>query len=1253
MFSIYFKQAYCQSYHIHKKINWKKKKAENPNKKALPFNFSEVIYPDETGLPWYTFTLNVPGKHTSSFDVEVKKSEYQKIDTSMFVRGQKAEIPRNIRIKHSYTKARTENVLTISFLPFTRNSVNGTIRRLLHVDIVIRKNDKKHHKTRVKEGFVNNSLLADGKWYKFYVKEEGIYELSYKKIKELGFDNPDNVYVYGNKNSKLNEIVRENPPDDVIPISISRSAKDKSIRFYGDGASDWKFSDEKNMLLPVSHPYSKYNYYFLSNVPPPSGGTMQERAKINSPVDKTLDYFTYHTYHEKNDTNFLKSGKNWYGKHFDAETDFHIDFEPPNIRDNGNVKMYSVLVARSPSLSYYTFQTGNISEDLRIPSVSYNSTASFARPDTVLFDFTENFEEKIPVDIEYHKTKNSSEGWLDKVVLNVQSDLDVDDTPFFFTHPVSDTTRILRFNLSNVPENAKIWDVTYPLNIRTVPYNRKDGFVSFKTKASGKYMRFVVLDDATDFKTPDFSGEYTGFIENQNIHGSKVPDMVIVTNPAFREQAEDLKQFHGNRDDLHTLCVSTQQVYNEFSGGNPDAGAIRNMLQMFRERNPEKLKYVLLFGDGSYDNKSLTENNTNYIPTFQSQESLRPSRSFVTDDFYGLLDPGEGKASGLLDIGIGRLPVRNTEEARTMVQKIKSYPEKQAKGLWRNRLCFVGDDEDGNIFMSQADSLASVVEKTNDEFKIKKIYLDAYKQVISASEERYPGATRDLNDEIKNGVLLVNYVGHGAEDGLAHENLLDINEDIPTWNNADRLTILMTATCEFSRFDDFRRRYSAGEKALLKQEGGAVALFSTTRLVYAGANFRLNNKFIRNIFKKNEYGQKLRLGDIMRLTKNASGDNNNKRNFMLLGDPALKLAYAKNTVITDSINRRAVDTSNDTLRALEKVSVSGHIATPENSFIENFNGKIYPVVYDKKSKVKTLSNDGLKPFTFKKRNNILYKGKARVSDGRFSFEFYVPKDISYKVGTGKLFYFASDSLDSKTAMGAYDSVLIGGSSSEYEQNTDPPDIKLYLNSNEFDEGDVVNNHPVLIAFLSDEMGINTTGNGIGHNITLTIDGAPNKRYVLNDYYEASLGDFQEGKITYPLDGLSQGEHTLTLKAWDITNNSASSSISFKVKNEKQPVIQDLYAYPNPFSESTRFFFKHNQNQNGVKISLRIYNKYGQIVFNQQTNKHIDTNYDRSFKWNGKNNAGNDLPHGIYFYRIYVAPENGDNAVASGKIIYAQ
>ena len=814
-----------------------------------------------------------------------------------------------------------------------------------------------------------------------------------------------------------------------------------------------------------------------------------------------------------------------------------------------------------------------------------------------------------------------------------------------------------KFRLANASSETVIWDITEPWKPMEIQHTMTGQTAEFKVE-TGELRSFVAFNPGSSFPSPIYKEQGLGLIENQNLHGMHAPDMIIVCPEEFKEQAKRLADFRIEHDGLEVLIVKQEQIFNEFSAGSPDVTAIRNFMKMFYDRavNQEDMpRYLLLFGDGSYDNRNSKPQNTNKILTYQSDNSLSPTNSYVSDDYFGLLDSGESLYSGLLDIGIGRLPVSTVEEAENLVEKVTSYADTENQGDWRNYLCFIGDDEDSNIHMKQSDILANYVEQNYPNFNVNKIYLDAYPQVTTPTGNRYPDVSRLINEQVNKGALIINYTGHGGPNGLAHEQILT-RTDINSWKNNRKLPLFMTATCEFSRYDEYNHledleETSAGEEVLLNNNGGGIALLTTTRLVYSGPNHVLNEQFYRIIFETDENNNPYRLGDIMKFSKNESGPGINKRNFTLLGDPSLKLVIPEHLVITDSINGVHISEVSDTVSALEYVTISGHLENVAGEHLDSFNGVVYPVVYDKEQNIETLGNDGGATWTFNSRNSLLYKGAVRVTEGYFNFGFYVPKDINYSFGYGKISYYGTDFVTD--AHGSAFSLMIGGIGANVPMDDIPPELRVFMNDSMFKSGGITDRNPELLVYIKDNYGINTTGNGIGHDITSTMNGDRLNAIILNAYYESHMNSHNSGTVRYPYSNLEPGRHEVTVKVWDIHNNSSEATIEFIVVESDKMLIEQLYNFPNPLVERTWFNIEHNRPDKEITVRIRIYNLSGKLVRMIERDIYSGGYRIEPVEWDGKGSGGNDLSQGIYVYEVSLITDEGERTSESGKLIIAR
>jgi hypothetical protein len=742
-----------------------------------------------------------------------------------------------------------------------------------------------------------------------------------------------------------------------------------------------------------------------------------------------------------------------------------------------------------------------------------------------------------------------------------------------------------------------------------------------------------------------------GAVANQDLHDIGQPDMVIVSPEAFFPAANRLANFH--RAELDVVVVSPAQIYNEFNSGAQDISAIRDFMRMIYDKagaDPNQFpQYLLLFGDGSFDYKDKVEGNTNYVPAYQTRNSISPISSYTSDDYFGLLDANEGGSitdGDRLDVGIGRITAASPEEADQIVDKIIHYSQVASFGDWRNLVTFVGDDEDNNLHINSPEKMSRYLTNNYPVYNIDKIYFDAYRQQNTSARDRYPDVEEAIVQRINSGALIVNYTGHGGINDWAHERVFS-TDDIKKLNNFNNLPVFVTATCDFSKYDDPANK-TAGEYLLTNPQGGAIAMVTTVRLVYAYANDQLNNAFYDYAFEPLPNGEMPRLGDIMVSTKNNIPIESNNRKFTLLGDPALKIAYPEMDVVTTEINGKAPGM--DTLSALSLVTIKGEVRDKGGNILSGFNGVVYPTVFDKPDTIRTLKNDADSKYRdFPLQNSILFKGISTVKNGSFEFSFIVPKDINYQIGWGKISYYAEDTVSGIDAHG-YTPCEIGGASDSAVIDNEGPVVRLFMNDTLWRTGGITDENPILIAKLSDESGINTTGNGIGHDITAVLDGDEASKLFLNNYYQAQLDNYRKGTVRYQLSNLSPGEHTIEVKAWDVHNNSGTGSTTFIVAESAALAISSLMNYPNPFTSSTTFSFEHNMPNAELKMVLRIFSSSGQLVSKLEADVLSKGYRVDGITWES---AGADLDNigkGVYVYSLFIESPDGQRAQAFEKLV---
>ena len=1112
----------------------------------------------------------------------------------------------------------------------------------------------------VQDSYSSSSVLSSGKWFRIAISSDGIYRIDYSKLKQLGLANPSNPKIYCNNSGQLSYYNNSSNPDDLKESALYTFTGSDGIfnegdylLFFGKAPGRWIFNQSTKEYDYLKHNYSDTAFYFIT-----SGDIEGNKIKPAIEPSQPANYFSSVSdalfIYEKDAENLISSGREWF------QRILNISINPGfnDILISEKIK-YSIRVAARASVStiFRLYEADSVKKSILVQGVNlYDYTGTFAQISDSTGTINAGSSSPAYKIMYFDNGEPSAKGWLDYIKLQARKSNSFTGNMMQYSDSKSvNPGAVTKFTIRSLYTDALIWDISDPMNIRQIQYTKTGDNIEFK--ASTDSLKTYIVFTTDNALVPTIKSSE---IQNQNLHGSEPADMIIVTHPLFKEYAEKLADIHFKNTGLVSQVVTTNQIYNEFSGGIADICAIRNFVRMKylnQKGTDHPLKYLLLFGDGSYENKTLPPNNPNFIPTYQSQNSNIIVSSFTSDDFYGLLEDGEGEAEGTIDIGIGRLPVSDTLQAGIVISKIVRYLDPSNMGDWKNIVCLTADDEDGNTHMSDAEGLASIIRDSVPSLNIEKIYLDAFKQSTTVNGQSYPDVTKAINNRINSGCLIFNYTGHGNENGLAAERVIK-TEDINSWKNKGKLPLFITATCEFSRFDDIELntltgemtgKNSAGEMVLLNKDGGAISLMSTTRVVYSAPNYFLNKNIFLAAFNNDEAGKIIRMGDIIRIAKNNSGSSSNKRNFTLLGDPAIILAYPwHGKVITDSINGVAVTDNIDSLKALSLVTVSGHIDDQTGNLMNSFNGIVSPLVFDKASKIKTLANDGGQIMEFSLRNNILFSGKTMANNGRFSFTFIVPRDIDYSFGTGKISYYANN--DFEDMNGSFNDIVVGGFSNSAVSDTSGPYIKLFINDTLFKNGGITDNNPKLLAIIEDKGGINTTGSGIGHDLTGYIDNDHNRSFILNNYYVNDFDNYMKGRIIYDLSGLSLGSHSLTVKAWDNFNNSSEKSIIFLVENGGKFMLKNLINYPNPVVNGTSIRAEHNRPESELSVIISIFNLNGKII-RMITANFMSTGYALPpVIWDGNDERGMRVGRGMYPYSVVVTTGSGETSRASGRMI---
>lgn len=1099
--------------------------------------------------------------------------------------------------------------------------------------------------------YASASQLASGKWVKIQVDKMGIYKLTYSELKKMGFADPAKVSVHGYGGAPLDEDFRKPYVDDVPAVGVWRGGD--YLLFYAQGPIKWQYDASDEAFVHTNNPYSRYGYYFVTDAT-----DAKDMPTAASAGGATLQATTFDDYalHEVDAVSVNESGRELFGESFISTTSRDFSFQTPGITNDAGKVTLSFIGKATTAPASVTLKIGN--EQLINATVNTsNDSYQQAFPIYRVADWTGNKSENNKVNVTYGKSGHKNV-YLDYIRLQMKRTLKPYGAYTFFRSLASANGNATRFVIQGANDKTRVFDVTDGVNPKVMETSLGGTELTFSIAAGNTLREFVIVQTEQTFPTPTTIGT----VAAQNLHALPQADMIIIAPPAFVRQAERLAEEHRVRDNLVVSVVTPEVIYNEFSSGTPDATAFRRFMKMFYDRSTSAAdapKYLLLFGDGAFDNRQLTTGwkaipMENMLLTYQSVESLGMF-SYVTDDYFGFLDDVEGQSipAGTLDIGIGRFPVRTVTEATQAVDKVIAYMDNKQMGAWKNNVCFVGDDgNNADTFtvdhMDQANQLADYINDSHPEFKVNKLLFDAFKKDRSLGNPSYPDVRASLLKQLKDGLLYVNYTGHGSTRSWGDEEIMtatDIAQS--TYPN---LPLWVTATCDFTRFDS--EVTSAGENVFLNKSSGGIALFTTTRVVNSGPNFRINKQLVRNLFSKRPDGTRRTLGEVMKETKGALGVDLNKLNFILIGDPALKLAYPEYQMRVTSVNGAPVTTEPVTFRALEKITVVGEVLNPDGSKATGFTGLLNPTVLDSKTQITTLDNNnsGTK-YTYTDYANVMFVGNDSVRQGDFAFSFTVPKDISYSNDFGKMNLYASDKETGIEAQGAYINFIVGGTSEGGGGDTEGPEIRAaYLNDSTFVSGDKTNQSPLFVASLWDKNGVNISGSSVGHDLTLTIDNSPVLSYNLNRYYESLPGKEGEGLVRFPIPAMEAGWHTAEFKAWDILNNSSTYTFDFEVVEGLKPFITSLVASPNPARQEVQFRLYHNRPESKLDVTILVYDMVGRLQW-----KHTESGSSDLFKaytvvWDLTNSNGSRLTPGIYLYRVAVSSNYSKEASEAKKLI---
>ncbi|MCL9807494.1 type IX secretion system sortase PorU [Flavobacterium amniphilum] len=1182
--------------------------------------------------------------------IQVSNVVYETISAEKLGELDKKSIPNAINVYSEVVRSRDDFSNVLQFSPIILE--NGIYKRVKSLDYNFVSSSNRQFDSETRRA-VSSSVLSSGTWKKFYVDKSGVYKISKQFLSELGFAvnvDPRTIKLYGSGGEMLPLLNSASYQEDLTENAIQFVGEDDGvfndsdyILFYAKGLDNW--SDENQTHLNL---YATKAYYYVTS----SSGNGKRIQSLSEPVttpDNVYTSFDDYKFLEEDKVNIVRLGRKWYGDSFSAQNEKDFDFNFPNLVTTTPV-LVNVNGAASGAVSTsFSVNVGGQDQG--------NLTFSAINPDGPVYASSNNGTYSVnltsggfKVKLKYNNNGvPSATGYLDYISVRAKSQLRGFGKQFLFNvDEVAINVGVCEYQIANASAISQVWDVTDIYNVSAKSNNGQSQFSVLATM--GEARKYIAIDNS-DFYSPLRDSDSS--VANQDLKGDVFKDSqgnfqdvdyLIVTPQFLLSQAERLANFHRTTNQLKVKVVTLEKLYTEFSSGKQDIGAIRNFVKYIYKNASDptkKIKYVCLFGDASYDFKNRIANNTNIVPVFYSLDSFSLVSSFISDDYFGMMDNNEGNmlsAQGL-DIAVGRMLVSTLAQAEQMVSKVIDYHDEKSYGKWRNNLVFFSDDVDKEsdaTLQSVVDNLANTVTSNKPFFNAKKIHADSYVQETTSGGQKYPKAKEDFINSFAQGALIFDYLGHGSEDVLAQERYFE-NVDAQNLSNKYKYPLFITVTCEFTRFDNPFHK-TGGEFTYWNPSGGAVSMVTTTRQIGQSTGENFNQRLAQYLFAygSNNY---VSIAEAVRLTKGSMLNSGNNVVFYI-GDPALKLAIPRPRITLTKINDVPVNAVTEPLKALSLVKLSGEVTDEFNTLLSNYNGELSINIFDKEIDRTTLGNDGtmvggvVHKMNFKTLGETIFRGNASVTNGLFEFSFVVPKDIKIAEGNGKVSFYAKKNNAMEDQTGFDTTIRIGGLNTSAEVDNTAPRVRLYMNDESFVSGGITNESPMFLAFLEDENGINTAS-GIGHDIIAYLDGDETKQYVLNDYYETELDDYTKGKLKFPFQNLTPGLHTLTFKAWDVYNNLITSELQFIVVDDEKLVLKNVLNYPNPFVNHTEFWFTHNKPFEPLEVQVQVLTISGKVVWSKNQTITTEGFTSRDITWDGRDDYGDRIGKGVYVYKLTV------------------
>ncbi|MEE9349971.1 MAG: type IX secretion system sortase PorU [Flavobacteriaceae bacterium] len=1233
------------------------------NNKTLVIPLLENKAIDENLLPYYSKRWKISNNSTIS-SYTITNVIYKTISKNNYPALSQTAFPTKLQSSLFITNEREQAYIFFNLTPLIYN--NGVLKKIISFDLKYTITPKTIFKNA---SSIHDSPLATGTWYKIAIETTGVYKMDKAFLQSIGISgniNPKNIQIYGNGGAMLPEKNSDFRYDGLQENAIFVEGEDDNqlndndfVLFYAKGPDSWINDVPNELAHHQRNVYSNQAYYFISVTNGP-GKRIANQATVNNTPDTVINTFNDFKVWEKDILNLDNFGQEFFGENFSINNQqtFPFNFENIDTSKDVHIKLKAAAIAKTsgvpnPSFDLSINNTTIISLPVNSIGTSTTTIGSTKSKNASSAITTSAFD--VVIDFN-NQGVPATKGYLDYIEINATRNLMATDKQFSFRNYAvanNTTSSVNEYQIGNATAIYQVWDTTDFINPKLVLAD--SGSSDFVFREFGGSLREYTILNASNHYTP----QKIGAVPNQNLHNITDIDYLIITDKELLSQANRLANYHQQHSNLSTLVLTEETIYNEFSSGSKDATAIRDFIHHLyttASSANKKIKFVAFMGDSSYDFKN-TEGHNLSINTiaFQSANSFSLTASYITDDFFGMMDANEGDFSSLtssngsynsytngsgnmLDVAIGRLPVKNYEEATISVDKILSYYHKSALGDWRNTISLIADDVTRGkpaeiILVQQIEATADFIKANKPVYNLKKIYADAFVQQISAGGESYPDVKIAINNAVERGSLIIDYFGHGGENGWANERILDLIQ-INNWYNKSTLPLFITITCEFSRYDN-PQRVTAGEDVFNNKDGGATAMITTAREVYIHIGGPFNIALMSDLLAYDSSDDNDTIAQSLAKTKNDNANETQRLFIQYFGDPAMKLAKPKPNVIITKMNDVDITTSLDTIKALSHVYFEG-IVTQNNVLDSNFNGELSVTIYDKEVIRETLNNDnntGNMILPFDTRESKIFNGKASIENGLWKFDFIAPRDIRIAYGTTKISFYAENQLIDKN--GYNTDVIIGGINPDAPEDNIGPTIKLFMNDHSFIDGGNTNESPLFLAVLEDESGINTSLTAVDHDIIGILDGDQSNPIIMNDYYETELNDFKKGNVNYPFRNLAVGPHTISFKCWDTYNNPSEASLNFVVVSDEELVLDNVLNYPNPFINYTEFWFNHNKPNETLETQVQIFTISGKLIKTLNETTLSNSTLSRSITWDGLDDYGHKIGKGVYIYKLIV------------------